>query len=312
MLSSVSDQRENTVDYATEQGCPLCSGCDLEIFMNSKDGVLNADTLGSSRTEVTPGKILRCRTCGFVFSAFRPTDEELHTLYREMDPTVYERETPGRQRTAERHLKMVQQYLTSGRLVDVGCASGSFLSVAADAGWMVTGVEPSEILANRAIKALTGRGEIYCSTLQRANLSSSSFDALTLWDVLEHVTHPVSFLTDCVRLLKPGGYLFLNLPDISSIQARFLRERWPLFLPEHLNYFDRNTLKFCAEKTGLEWVGFDRRPASFTLRYVLYRLAQHKIPTTTLGYKILQNNALGNLTVPVYLGETFGVWRRSP
>jgi len=278
--------------------------------MEATGGALNAETLGSSRTEVAPGKILRCQTCRFVFSAFRPTDEELHTLYRSMDTTMYEREAPGRRKTAERLMRMVKRYFAGGNLVDVGCASGSFLSIAADAGWTVTGVEPSEILAQRAIKAVGDRGTIYCSTLQQAGLTPSSFDALTLWDVLEHVTHPVSFLTDCVHLLKPGGYLFLNLPDIGSAQARFLRERWPLFLPEHLNYFDRNTLTLCAEKSGLHLVDFDRRPASFTLGYVMYRMAQHQIPGSGLGYEAVKKNALGNLTVPVHLGETFGVWRR--
>jgi SAM-dependent methyltransferase len=296
---------------AVGQKCPLCSGGKIEIYIDAKGGPLAADALGSSRTNVTHGKILRCQSCRFVFSEFRPADEELHTLYRQMDPTVYEKEAPGRLKTAERHLKMVGRHISGGRLVDVGCASGSFLAVAAEAGWSVTGIEPSETLARHAKEALRGRGEVYCSTLQEANLARASFDALTLWDVLEHVTDPVSFLGDCAGLLKPGGHLFANLPDISSIQARLLGERWPLLLAEHLNYFDRDTLRLCGEKVGLQWVAFDRRPASFTLEYILYRLSQHRIPASDLAYRMVQHNALGNVSLPIYLGETFAVWTRS-
>jgi 2-polyprenyl-3-methyl-5-hydroxy-6-metoxy-1,4-benzoquinol methylase len=62
-----------------------------------------------------------------------------------------------------------------------------------------------------------------------------------MWDVLEHVTDPVKFLGLCVTFLKPSGILIVNVPDISSFQAWVLGEHWPLLLPEHLNYFDRNS-----------------------------------------------------------------------
>jgi 2-polyprenyl-3-methyl-5-hydroxy-6-metoxy-1,4-benzoquinol methylase len=296
---------------AVRQKCPLCSGEKIEIYISATGGALAADSLGSSRINVSYGKILRCRSCRFVFSEFRPADEELHTLYRAMDPTVYEKEMSGRRQTAERHLKMMERYISTGNLVDVGCASGSFLAAAVAAGWVVTGVEPSKVLASHAKEALRGHGEVHCSTLQEANLVSASFDALTLWDVLEHVTDSVSFLGDCVRLLKPGGYLFANVPDISSIQARLLGKRWPLLLAEHLNYFDRDTLKLCGEKAGLRWVAFNRRPASFTLEYILFRLSQHRIPASAFGHRMVQRNLLGNVNIPIYLGETFVVWTRS-
>ena len=290
-----------------EQICPLCGKDDIEVHIDAKGATLAAEALGSSRTTVAHGKVLRCRACQFVFSEFRPADEELHTLYREMNPSVYEKEAPGRLKTAQRHLKKISKYVTSGSLVDIGCASGSFLKVAADSGWKVTGVEPSEVLAGHAKELLQGRGEVYCATLQEASLPRASFDVLTLWDVLEHVTDPLGFLTSCAQLIKPGGYLFANLPDISSLQARLMGERWPLLLAEHLNYFDRNTLTRCGEQAGLQRIAFDRRPATFTLGYVLYRLSQHRIPATGLAHRMVEGNALGSLSIPVYLGETFAV-----
>jgi SAM-dependent methyltransferase len=291
-----------------EQSCPMCGSQDIHVHIDAKGGTLSAEALGSSRTDVSHGKVLRCGACNFVFSEFRPPDEDLHVLYREMNPEVYEKEAPGRLRTAQRHLRLIQRFAKGGNLIDVGCASGSFLSVAAKAGWAVTGVEPSEMLADLAKRQLAGIGEVYCSTLQEANLAPSSFDALTLWDVLEHVTDPVGFLRFCVGMLKPGGHLFVNLPDIGSFEARLLGRRWPLLLAEHLNYFDRETLNRCADEAGLTWLAFDRRPASFTVEYVLHRLSQHGIPASRALHGVVQNNFLGGLCIPVYLGETFGAW----
>ena len=225
---------------------------------------------------------------------------------------MYEKESQGRLNTAKRHLKIVQRSVAGGRLLDVGCASGGFLSCAADAGWSVVGVEPAEVLCAKAKEELRGRGEVLCLTLQQAHLPASSFDALTMWDVLEHVPDPLGFLKNCASLLKPGGYLFANVPDLDSLQARLLRERWPLLLAEHLNYFNRRSLKLCGELAELRWASFGRRPASFSVEYVLYRLAQHRIPGASFGHKVAGKTFLGEICIPAFLGESYGVWTRPP
>jgi len=295
---------------ATRPACPLCASEDLETYSDDEDRKLAASDLGSSRQNVSHGKILRCRACRFGFRQSRPADDELSALYRKLDPKVYEKESQGRLNTAQRHLKIVQRYVTGGRLLDVGCASGGFLSCAADAGWTVVGVEPAEVLCARAEEMLRGRGEVLCLTLQQANLPLSSFDALTLWDVLEHVPDPRAFLKHCASLLKPGGYLFANVPDLDSLQARLLRERWPLLLAEHLNYFNRRSLNLCGELAALRWVKFGRRPASFSVEYVLYRLAQHGVPGASLSHKFAGKTFLGEICIPAFLGESYGVWTR--
>jgi SAM-dependent methyltransferase len=290
--------------------CPLCASADVEVFIEAPAATLDAATLGSSRKNVSHGRLLRCRACHFVFSQLRPADEDLHTLYRKMDPSVYEKEAHGRRKTSLRHLAIVQKYKQGGKLLDAGCASGVLLACAADAGWDVTGVEPSEVLAAKAKQSLDGRGEVICATLQDAGLPASSFDVLTLWDVLEHVREPVPFLKTCVSLIKPGGYLIANVPDIRSRPARLLGERWPLLLPEHLNYFDRDTLKLAGEKVNLKWVSFGRRPASFSVDYIFYRLAQHHLPGARLAHRAVTDNRLGRFCFPIYLGESYVVWTR--
>jgi 2-polyprenyl-3-methyl-5-hydroxy-6-metoxy-1,4-benzoquinol methylase len=239
----------------------------------------------------------------------RASERQLAELYQRMDPELYEAEASGRARTAARHLSIIQRYSSPGRILDVGCASGLFLSLAQNAGWHVVGLEPSEALFQKAEVVLKGRGEVYRMTLEQADLPPATFDAVTLWDVLEHVADPLFFLRTCRCLLKPSGHLFINVPNLDSKEARWLGTSWPLLLPEHLNYFTRPSLRFCGEQEGVEWLDFSQRASSFSLGYILYRLSQHRIPGANLGRKFA-NGALGRITLPIYLGEICAVGRR--
>jgi SAM-dependent methyltransferase len=126
-----------------------------------------------------------------------------------------------------------------------------------------------------------------CSILEQSSFEPASFDAVTLWDVLEHVPEPMDFMKLCATLLKPGGRLMVNVPDLDSPEARLLGKRWPLLLAEHLNYFTRRSLRICGEKAGLTLVRFGRRRVSFSLGYIMFRLSQHRIPGTAFARKVI-------------------------
>jgi SAM-dependent methyltransferase len=289
--------------------CPSCEAADPEIYLEAPEAPLDAAVFGSSRMSVSPGTILRCRNCGCGFRRNPLAQAELAQLYREMDTKTYDAESAGRARTALTHLALLHRFAEPGRLLDVGCASGLFLDRAATAGWEVAGVEPSEQLFQQARAKLASKGLVLKSVLEEADLPLAGFDAVTLWDVLEHVADPLGILQRCHSLLKPGGMLILNVPDLQSLQARLLGRRWPLLLPEHLIYFTRRSLRICGEKAGLSWVAFGRRSANFSLQYVAYRLSQHAIPGARLASRIFQSRA-GLITIPVKLGETYGVWKK--
>lgn len=289
--------------------CPLCGSDRIRLYLDGKDSQLEGAAVGSSRSQVSPGKILRCRACTFGFREMRPSEPELTELYRRLDVRVYESELAGRQRTAKRHFGIVKKFINSGTILDIGCASGLLLKLASDDGWQVYGVEPSEHLYQHARKLLNGRGEILCSTLQDAALPQRFFDAVTFWDVLEHVPDPNSFIQHCASLLKPGGHLFLNVPDIESLPARVLRSRWPLLLPEHLNYFTKRSLQRCVGQAHLQLQRLGRRPASFSVNYILYRLAQHQIPAAEWFHRLSISHPFGKAIIPIPLGELYGVWK---
>jgi SAM-dependent methyltransferase len=290
--------------------CPVCHSTKNRLYLDDEEHALDPSMFGPSRVRISHGRILRCITCGFGFRQVRSNPEEMVELYRKMDVGVYESETMNRKSTAARHLGLLKQFTTRpGRVLDAGCASGHFLFEACQAGWLVAGVEPSDALYAKAREALGEDVDLRHSILEHADFEAESFDAVTLWDVLEHVPDPVEFMRLCGTLLKPGGKLFLNVPDLDSPEARILGKRWPLLLAEHLNYFNRRSLRVCGEKVGLKWVHFGRRSVLFSLNYILFRLSQHKIPGTSLASR-LAGPVAGRLAVPIYLGETFGVWSR--
>ena len=290
--------------------CPICGSRSTRTYGGGCNEPLNLTSLGSSRVAVSHGTILRCRSCGFGFLASRLSEEQLAALYSHLDHRMYESEAEGRARTAMLHFKIVREFASAGRLLDVGCASGGFLRVCARNGFQVTGVEPATGLAAKAREMLSGKGEVLRGTLQEVSLQQASFDVVTLWDVLEHVRDPSEFLRLCGSLLKSGGYLFANVPDLGSLQAKFFGRRWPLLLPEHFNYFTRKSLTLCARKAGFRLLRFGRRPAYFSAGYILHRLSQHNIRLAKLGKEIVGSIRLNNLVIPIPLGETYGAWVR--
>jgi SAM-dependent methyltransferase len=303
--------RASERDQITRTPCPVCGSTNTRLYLDDEEQSLDPSIFGSSRTKIAHGRILRCRACGFGFRQVRSNSGEMAELYRKMDVGVYESEAAGRSATASRHMRILSRFAgePAGRLLDVGCASGLFLREASRAGWSVAGVEPSETLYARAKAMLGANTELHCCILEQANFASESFYAITLWDVLEHVPEPVEFVKTCAALLKPGGKLILNVPDLESREARLLGKRWPLLLAEHLNYFTRGSLRVCGEKAGLKWMHFGRRHVSFSVDYILFRLSQHRIPGTAMARKVARP-LIKNATVPIYLGETYAVWSR--
>lgn len=301
-------------DVAAEdrRRCPVCGSRRKVLYADAGTGTGDAggvslDGVGPQRRSIKPGRVLRCSDCRAGYLAEPPDEAMLEAVYARMDATRYEAELAGRTRTAASHVKIVARHQPGGRLLDVGCASGDFLVACADAGFDVVGLEPSSAAVSLALEKLDGRGQVHEGMLQGSNLASASFDCVTMWDVVEHVRDPRGFLEEAASYLRPGGCLFVNVPDIDSWPARTLGDRWPLLLPEHLTYFTRDSLRRLGEACGLSWVTSGRRMAWFSIGYVFQRLAEHEIPGSKLA-AAMAGRASG--AVPVPLGEVYGVWRK--
>jgi 2-polyprenyl-3-methyl-5-hydroxy-6-metoxy-1,4-benzoquinol methylase len=168
--------------------------------------------------------------------------------------------------------------LKSGKLLDVGAATGFFMDIAKKRGFAVKGVELSDYAA--AIGRKKGL-DILTQDLEGARLPAESFDIITLFDVLEHVPDPKKFLLEVKRLLKKGGLIVVNTPNGDSIPARILGTRWHLIVPpEHLHYFSPKNLGTFMKKNGFSIPVNTSIGKRFTLKYIfktLYRWQKLRI-----------------------------------
>jgi len=121
------------------------------------------------------------------------------------------------------------------RLLDLGCGNGAFLLRARSASWAVVGVDPDP----KAVETACRQGlDVRLGGLESLDSSIEQFDVITLRHVIEHVHHPVEVLQACYRLLKPGGFLWLETPNLMSEGHRLYGANWiHLDPPRHLVLF---------------------------------------------------------------------------
>ena len=145
-----------------------------------------------------------------------------------------------------------------GRLLDVGCGIGFFVKVARDAGWDAHGSEVSPV-AVRIGREQLGLAQLHVGRVEDAGFVQGSFDAITLWDVIEHVPDPVSLLIELRRLLRPGGLLFVQTPNVNMqlLRARVVRCMRgkdegcnTLEVKDHLNDFTPGSLRLAVQRAG--------------------------------------------------------------
>jgi len=143
-----------------------------------------------------------------------------------------------------RRLRFVRRAADGGgRLVDVGCGDGSFLAAARCAGWQVAGTELNPTHA----RELGLRVERDLADLD----DLAPFDVVTMWHSLEHLTDPRGTLETLRTLVRPGGTLFVAVPDAGGWQARAFGGAWlHLDVPRHLYHFDERSLTALLDRTG--------------------------------------------------------------
>ena len=168
-----------------------------------------------------------------------PPPSEIIQAYEAVVDERYEQERIGRVHTFTRDLTELERYMPPGRVLDVGCHIGLFLEVARKSGWDAWGVEPSSWAADRA----HARGlQVIHGALTESDLPCDSLDAVTMWDVIEHLNDPLGALRHCLGLLKPGGVIAVCTMDVEALFPRPRRRVWPWYMQMHLIYFSRRTL----------------------------------------------------------------------
>ena len=203
--------------------------------------------------------VARCNECGHGYVWPVPDADFLDGIYRNLayyqgsEGSIgfrdYASLEPARKRMFTRHLVKIEAEVGIGRILDVGCATGDFLKVARDRGWKVLGADPSVARAQAEADGISLVG----TTVHDAEVEPGSLDAVTFWDVLEHVPDPVADMTRACMLLRPGGVLALTVPDSANLVARSSGRRWFGYKTagEHLQFFTAASLSMALRNAGL-------------------------------------------------------------
>ncbi len=227
--------------------CDLCGGREAQFLMTC------------ARLD---GPLVRCRRCGLVYVGQRKEDFTFSTWDPErsrrlaervraldlVDEQIEARERPIRERVMAERVRWVQRFVPRGRLLELGCAEGTFLEQAARAGFHAYGIEPDPTTSAQARER--PNVNVFPGTLGEAPYPPAFFDVVVLFHVLEHLDSPRRTLGEIHRLLRPGGVVIIETPNIASFWFRLLGRRWRQFIPDHYYFFSPVTLTRLLQESG--------------------------------------------------------------
>jgi SAM-dependent methyltransferase len=263
---------------ADDHRCAACGAADLRPHLRvaggaGPDGLIpTTDRYGSALSD-----IVRCERCGHMQLERMPSDAELGEAYGDAASDDYVEEEAGQRATARAALEQIERHSGgAGALVDLGCWVGFLLAEARDRGWRTLGVEPSEFASAYARERL--KLDVLTADLMTAPVPDGEWDAVVLGDVIEHLPRPGDALDRIAKLLRPGGVVYMTLPDAGSRLARLMGARWWSVLPTHLQYFTRDSMAALLRRHGFEPLAVRTAPKAFTVRYYLDRIGGYSRP----------------------------------
>ena len=200
-------------------------------------------------------KHVKCLNCGFIFVNPKPTPKLLKYYYENSISSKFFQQhiiEPTREYRLKNIAKPRSEWLNSffnqpGKYLDVGCSTGMIIESMKNLNWTCQGSE----FSLDAIKIAKHHGlNVSNSDLNDEDIfEKGSFDLITLFEVLEHVSDISDLITNIRSLLKKEGLLIITVPNINGIEFKFIKENHTNILPPaHINYFSEKSFQIIAEK----------------------------------------------------------------
>lgn len=231
-------------DECESVNCIICGRDDTSVFLEGPGAV----------------RIVKCRNDGLLYLNPRPKLSSIHDIHtRYVRADNLDMFSGYRQEVLAREAAIIKRFKPSGKLLDIGCATGTFFEGFVGGAWNVYGVEPSPLGVELAKKE--HGADVYCGTLVQARYPSEFFDVVSILDTLFYSVDPAVDLREIRRILKKDGLLAVEIPGLTY---RLFRDRGPLcWLLDrkwrrmttdswHLYYFSPLNLRRMVEKCGFE------------------------------------------------------------
>ena len=245
---------------------PCCGAENVPVFLSGLRDLLTTTSPGGTFS------LRHCAACDVVYVDPRPSAEKLQLYYPEAEymplPSIPKRRRAG---LVKRSLMAIMSWpytvrfgpaslqltpnVPGASLLDVGCGRGEMMEQMAARGWDVYGCDiASGKIAS--IAAALGSDRVQCGAFEEIDFPTSSFDAITMWHVIEHFPDPYRALRKVYGLLRPGGRLVVGTPNWDCLEARLFRRFWAGFdAPRHLIVFSTKSLCRALKDAGFEVSG---------------------------------------------------------
>lgn len=270
--------------------------------------------------------IVRCDRCGFMFALvaqatsteniytddefFFPPESRDRARGRSWYDVLWERKRPF----YLARLRRIGDFQKPGRMLDIGCAAGYMLNAARQLGWEIAGVEPSPAMRERARASLNCT--VYESLDEAIAAGGSRFEAIMMFEVIEHLEDPVAAMQKIRELLVPGGLLALSTPNCESpaAPAGLPLDIW-FVPPAHISYFGPTTLVSCLRLAGFDELALEGLEGFCKVLagdIMLPRWLTAVLGPLRRGKRIRPHGSIGKLLQKLYAGRLDLYQRRTP
>lgn len=230
--------------------CPVCKSEDIHGSFSVKDHTVSHKSF----------VVMHCTGCNGRFTQDVPKQENIGKYYASEDYISHSDTQKGlinrlyhliRRRTlnSKKSLIKTDTKIRKGTILDIGCGTGAFLNTMQHAGWACTGLEP-DANARQKAKELYNIGAHSSEELFTQPLLS--YDAITMWHVLEHVHQLHEYIAQLKNILAPEGRIFIAVPNFTSFDAQYYKEYWAAYdVPRHLYHFSPDSMQNLVAQHGL-------------------------------------------------------------
>lgn len=243
--------------------CPACAGQEFKPHLSCKDYTVSQEIF----------QIVSCTRCSLKFTNPIPDLSRLGDYYKSEDYISHSDTKKGlistlyhlvRTQALKSKLRLVENHVSRGTILDFGAGTGAFLDYAKSRDWKTIGMEPDQ--GARQLAASKGLA-MYKDLADLERNLEGKVDAISLWHVLEHVVELKQALAFFRKALKPGAVLFIAVPNHKSFDAELYKEFWAAYdVPRHLYHFEQKTLTNLVTPFGFELK--ETRPMKFDSFYV--------------------------------------------